>query len=543
MLVTSYNALENENVGTFLFFEYIPAEANQQYSLDWLLVNRDLHMDMLRESGRRADAHISRYIYAARKVRPNDVVVDAACGLGYGTAVLAACSQGARFIGVDIDADSVNYAALNFASLNPTLSYQAADVTKLSFLPDHSVDVLVSFETIEHIEDYDLFLKEAKRILKPDGRFIGSVPNLWCDETGKDPNPHHYHVFDWNKLKKAIESYFIVDERVAQIAGGGYKLWNGVRIMQTIPVNYEGQLETEWWIVSACVNPLYSQSVPYTNSLKDKDSEVIPLHIDFAKYYDNPWIYRTMVQLGERISDRQVLSDFCSQVARTSRQGSSDQGAALCVIAYQLLESGDVKINEVSNLIEYINLFEKSCDNDNPHCIRWLISLHYIGGRLLLALGKREEALAAFMSCAKMDPLVFSPLLATKTISARMYIGLLQTSLGNIENAREQFVSAISEAHRVIRDDWTSIVGDLSSPLLFGLSEAAEVLDIASQCAQALHALSHQESVPGFLWDRVKIKRFGLVEWNKSLERENATLRQELMRLQFIPQSRKAEVA
>jgi methylase of polypeptide subunit release factors len=68
-------------------------------------------MDMLREPGRRADAHIARYVLAASLVRYGDVVLDAACGLGYGSAILASAAPSVRVIGVDNSEYAVNYAA------------------------------------------------------------------------------------------------------------------------------------------------------------------------------------------------------------------------------------------------------------------------------------------------------------------------------------------------------------------------------------------------------------------------------------------------
>jgi hypothetical protein len=128
-----------------------------------------------------------------------------------------------------------------------------------------------------------------------------------------------------------------------------------------------------------------------------------------------------------------------------------------------------------------------------------------------------------------MDPLAFSPLLATKTISARMYAGLLYAGSGEMDQARIQFTIGVQEAHRMMQGGWENILGSLDHPLSFGLPEAAEVLDVASQCAQALHALDKTELAPGYFWDRINLRRFGLVEWNKSLERENQMLRQRLL--------------
>ncbi|VVC77119.1 putative S-adenosylmethionine-dependent methyltransferase/MSMEI_2290 [Aquicella siphonis] len=533
MLIIPYGELEDERTGRFTFFERVPTQANQEFSLQWLLATRDLHMDMLREAGRRSDAHVSRYIHAASRIRPGDTVLDAACGMGYGTAVLAACSPGSRFIGVDIDHDSIAYAEANYAAGNPAVTYHAGDVTNMSFLEDHSIDAVISFETIEHVPDYEAFLVEVKRVLKPDGRLLGSVPHLWCDETGRDPNPYHFHVFDWDKLNSAISKHFIVDDRWAQIAGGGYKLSNGKRVMQNVPLHYNGAVETEWWLISACGNPVNSAALAYSNPFHQNQGSPPPVHVSFEKYYDNPWLYRVMVQLGERLVDRQVLADFCSRIALEAKTGSADQGAALCVIGYQLLESGNVTLKDLSVLTNLINEFDRTYDRNNPHAYRWAVSLHFLGGRLLLAIGQRDEALKAFITCAEMDPMVFCPLLATKTISSRMYAGLLYLGQSRVDDAREQFRRGVKEAHRVLQGDWTNIVGTLDNPLSFGLQEAAEVLDIASQCAQALRCLDRHESVPGFIWERISLKRFGLVEWNKSLERENDALRRTLSQRQI----------
>lgn len=537
MLAHSYADLENETMGCLTFFERIPEVALQRFPLSWLLSTRDLHMDMLREAGRRSDGHVARYVHAISRIRPGDTVLDAACGLGYGTAVLAACSPGAKFIGVDIDPESIDYASANFAVAHPGLSYQVADVSDLSFLPDHSIDTVVSFETIEHVMDYDIFLKEVKRVLKPDGRIIGSVPNLWCDETGRDPNPFHFHVFDWKKVKEAVSKYFILESRWAQNAGGGFKLRNSQREFWNVPLENSGSIETEWWVFSACANPLEKSSQSFTNQFHKDKNLPVPPHVDFEKYYDNPWIYRAMVQLGERVSDRQALTKLCVSVSTQSRLGSADQGAALCVLCHQLLESGYITFQNVVGLVSSINLFDQKFDRDNLHAYRWNISLHYVAARLLLCVGNIDDALNTFLTCATMDPVKFSPLLATKTISARMYAGLILAGRNQLEEAEEQFRLGISESHRVMQGGWENLIGNWEDPLPFGLPEAAEVLDIASQCVHALRSLKRQGSTPGYFWERIQLKRFGLVEWNRNLEKENAILRHQVAKLAEKEQS------
>jgi ubiquinone/menaquinone biosynthesis C-methylase UbiE len=501
MLVNTYASLENEQMGRFTFFERVPEQANQQFPLSWLLKNRDLHMDMLREAGRRSDAHVSRYVLAAQQIRPGDTVLDAACGLGYGTAVLAACSPGAKFIGVDIDPESTDYANANFAVNDSALSYQTCDVTKLSFLADHSVDIVVSFETIEHVENYDHFLAEIRRVLKPDGRFIGSVPNLWCDETGKDPNPYHYHVFDWQKLQQAISQYFIVDGRYKQLAGGGYKLHDRQRDMQLVPLEDNNPVETEWWIISASANPTSAAALPYHEQLHPKQEHSLDKN-SIVKYYDNPWLYRVMIQLGEQLSDRKMLVEFCAKIVQEARVGSADQGAALTVLASQLLSAYPLTENDVFGLIRLINAYEEAVNHDNLHASHWNTTLHYLAGRLLLSIGNRENALTAFLACANLPRTALTPALAVSIAAARFYAGMIFMGNDALDEAKEQFQLAIKEAHRELHQ---SLEATLNHPEQSPLSseDTNQLMMITRQCREAVQHLDRHKSAAGYFWEKV----------------------------------------
>lgn len=263
--VTDFEHADSGRFDRPLYLAIIPDPVLEQWPLERLRAERDLHMDMTREGGPRADAHLVRYSLAAEWVRPGDAVLDCACGLGYGSAVLAARSPGGLFLGVDIDPVSVAYAKDNFDGWG--VNYFAASATRLDPIADHSIDTLVSFETLEHLEDYSTFLEEAARILRPGGRIIVSVPNLWMDESGRDPNPHHHHVFDYAKCRDALAAHFRIEARYTQSAPGGTVLQDAPRRLREQPVSSPAsQAETEWWIVVASLATVLAEDQRRTPS-------------------------------------------------------------------------------------------------------------------------------------------------------------------------------------------------------------------------------------------------------------------------------------
>lgn len=114
--------------------------------------------------------HEERYVFAGRYVAGKDVL-DVACGTGIGTAYLL--HAGARSCaGVDIDKGAIDYAEANYKGC----MFAQSNATELP-LPDASVHVVVSFETIEHVRNQEQFLEECRRVLRPGGLLICSTPN------------------------------------------------------------------------------------------------------------------------------------------------------------------------------------------------------------------------------------------------------------------------------------------------------------------------------------------------------------------------------
>lgn len=128
--------------------------------------------------------HVKRYAFAAPWCEGLEVL-DAGCGVGYGTAVLAETAE--RVVGGDIDERSIAYARTRYAQ--PNVEFVVLDADALPFA-GRSFDTVCAFEVIEHVADPEALVHEAARVLRPAGTFVVSTPR--ADETTHEPeNPFH----------------------------------------------------------------------------------------------------------------------------------------------------------------------------------------------------------------------------------------------------------------------------------------------------------------------------------------------------------------
>ena len=118
--------------------------------------------------------HYQRYLSVRNLVR-DKVVLDAACGEGYGSNIIASVAQSVT--GLDIDGDTIERAKVSYGQQD-NLHFLQGSIEKIP-LEDDSVDVVVSFETIEHVSEQiqHAFLEEIARVLKKDGILVMSTPN------------------------------------------------------------------------------------------------------------------------------------------------------------------------------------------------------------------------------------------------------------------------------------------------------------------------------------------------------------------------------
>jgi SAM-dependent methyltransferase len=149
--------------------------------------------------------HLARYAFAARLVAGKRVL-DAGCGSGYGSAELAATAR--SVIGLDVSPDAVGFATQFYRS--PNLSFVEGSCASLPIAPQ-SIDLVVAFEVIEHIADWQAFLQEVQRVLAPGGRLVLSTPNKEYYATTRrntGPNPYHVHEFDFAEFESELRVRF-----------------------------------------------------------------------------------------------------------------------------------------------------------------------------------------------------------------------------------------------------------------------------------------------------------------------------------------------
>ncbi len=164
--------------------------------------------------------HWHRYLIARTYVAGKRVL-DVASGEGYGSHLLS--KHAASVVGADISPDAVAHASQRYPEEN--LRYVAANCTQIPE-PDASFDVIVSFETIEHMTEHEAFMREVDRLLAPDGLFIISSPNRpeYSDKTGY-ANEFHVKELDRAELKILLDSHFSAQAWFAQRAAFHSMVW------------------------------------------------------------------------------------------------------------------------------------------------------------------------------------------------------------------------------------------------------------------------------------------------------------------------------
>jgi ubiquinone/menaquinone biosynthesis C-methylase UbiE len=166
-------------------------------------------------SGDVALEHLHRYALAM-ELASDKTVLDIACGEGYGSDLLA--GVGRWVVGIDINPDSIRHASRKYVRDN--LEFRVGSATRLPIGPA-SVDLIVSFETLEHLAEHEAMMGEIKRVLAPGGILIMSTPDRRnYSDIPKYANPYHVKELYCDEFAELIDRHFsssvILGQRVCE---------------------------------------------------------------------------------------------------------------------------------------------------------------------------------------------------------------------------------------------------------------------------------------------------------------------------------------
>jgi GT2 family glycosyltransferase/SAM-dependent methyltransferase len=156
------------------------------------------------EAGEIRHEHLHRYAWCRSLVEGLDVL-DIACGEGYGSAMLAMKARSVT--GVDIANSAICHATEAYRDI-PGLIFKRGDAAQIP-LEDNAVDVVVSFETIEHHDRHREMLSEIRRVLRPNGLLVMSSPNrvVYSEQAGHH-NEFHVKELDFAEFDVLLKEQF-----------------------------------------------------------------------------------------------------------------------------------------------------------------------------------------------------------------------------------------------------------------------------------------------------------------------------------------------
>ncbi len=190
-----------------------PEELLRAYpEIDFLVAEGNVSSDYM------VSIHRAFYEFAAEQVAGRSVL-DAGCGTGFGTELLARRCPLA--VGVDLKPLLLRYAVENYA--RPGLQFVRMPAERLAF-PDASFDAVVADELLEHLPDHVPFLDEAVRVLRPGGVFVcATVNGAHSFGSLEDPlNRNHFREFDARTFPVELSRWFEDVEIFGQRIGDRY---------------------------------------------------------------------------------------------------------------------------------------------------------------------------------------------------------------------------------------------------------------------------------------------------------------------------------
>jgi len=208
---------------------------------------------------------VQRYLFASQFIK-NKIVLDVACGIGYGSDTMKIAQPSAIVVGGDGYFNGLTYGKNVYKK---QIKFFQLDALHLPFA-DSTFDVIVSMETIEHLTNLNEFLKEVNRVLKIGGLFVCSTPNRLFTERigGTGDNPFHLKEFVVEELEKILLKYFNNLKFYGQKSVGS-------DILHRFPITYK-----MWKILRHIIVPLARKKVQKVYEINSLDPKFQVIEYD-----------------------------------------------------------------------------------------------------------------------------------------------------------------------------------------------------------------------------------------------------------------------
>ena len=176
------------------------------------------------------DQNVVRYRFACEFVE-NLRVLDVACGTGYGTKMLSSQGHARHVLGLDVSCEAID--TMHAHAVAGQVEFALAKAEQLPILSE-GFDTVISMETVEHLPDPMIFLKELRRGLRREGIAIISTPLNNSESRFHPQNPYHLREYSAPEFKSLINTTFSECELWSQITNfrddlevGPLKRFNG----------------------------------------------------------------------------------------------------------------------------------------------------------------------------------------------------------------------------------------------------------------------------------------------------------------------------
>lgn len=251
--------------------------------------------------------HWHRYAFALGLCEGKDVL-DIACGEGYGSALLA--KRARSVVGADVSAEVVEHARAAYCIDN--LKYVRQDCRSLDF-PGASFDLVVSFETIEHIAEQDQLLQHISRVLRPQGLLVISSPNRTeYNALATHANEHHIQELESEELLELLGRHF------QNISLLGQRVVTGSLISCGSPRGHMrfASLKQPELVVDSLPSPVYSVALASNGSLPVVHESILEQSIEEllsqqkSTQFTEAFVLRTLADFDSVALKQEINSDW-----------------------------------------------------------------------------------------------------------------------------------------------------------------------------------------------------------------------------------------